>query len=81
AQLVSIRFQFVSGDVAMLTCELMRKYQILVIMKCNKGGKERSILTGGTNSPFCVLFNGFRCSKVCLTPEVDRHSGSAAVEK
>ncbi|MCE3050387.1 hypothetical protein HAX54_047087, partial [Datura stramonium] len=50
AQLVSIRFQLVSGDVAMMTCELLRKCEILVVMKCNKDGKGRSMLTRGMNS-------------------------------
>ncbi|MCD7463869.1 hypothetical protein HAX54_051589 [Datura stramonium] len=71
----------------MLTCELMRKCEILVIMKCNKSGKGRSMLNGGKNSPVCVLFSGFLYSKVCLAAvntlqrEVDRHSGFAVAEK
>ncbi|MCD7455280.1 hypothetical protein HAX54_027655 [Datura stramonium] len=81
------RFQLVSGDLAMLTCELMRKCEMLVIMKYNKGGIGRSMLTGGVNSPVCVLVNEFCCSKVCLAAadtlqrEVDCHSGSAAAKK
>ncbi|MCD9558426.1 hypothetical protein HAX54_015800, partial [Datura stramonium] len=47
----------------MVTCELMKKCEMLVIMKYNKGGIGRSMLTEGTNIPVCVLLNEFHCSK------------------
>ncbi|MCD7457996.1 hypothetical protein HAX54_036847, partial [Datura stramonium] len=48
---------------AMLTCELMMKCEMLVILKYYKGGKGISMWTGGTNIPVYVLLNEFCCCK------------------